>query len=376
MTGTTEGKAARLFSLDALRGLIMVLMALDHTSLFVAQKHSSGEMWAGVYPVYHDALTFLTRWVTHLAAPGFFLLMGAGMVFFARARQAQGWSRWAIARHFLIRGVVLMILQQLIENRAWELSPTGWGITIHIGVLHALGATMILSIALLWLRPAYVAVLAAVLFVGMELTHPGPEMWGVISNTPLTVFLFYPGGTSAFWVNYPVLPWWELVVFGLLLGQWLAGDPRRAFSRMWKIGVAFLLGFVVLRYLDGFGNIRPRMGDTWIDFLNPVKYPPSMTFTLMTTGINLILLWLLSRASAGARRVLQPLTVFGRTPLFFYLLHLFLYAGIGYLFAPAGTSIALLYPFWLLGLSILYPLCLWYGQVRGQQPANSVLRFL
>ena len=375
-TGETQSKPSRLFPLDALRGLVMILMALDHANFFVAQQHSTAEIWDGPFPVYQDVLTFFTRWVTHLAAPGFFLLMGVGMVFFARSRQAQGWSRWAIVRHFLIRGVVLMLLQIFIVNRSWEVSPTGWGIIIYIGVLYALGFTMVLGSALVWLRPAYLAAISAILFIGIELTHPGLGMWQSVSHAPLNVFLLYPGGTSEFWAYYSVLPWLELVVFGMLLGQWLAGDPHRAFARAWKLGLAFLLAFIVIRYFDGFGNIRPRMSDSWIDFLNPVKYPPSMTYTLMTTGINLILLWLFSRTSAGVQRLFQPFVVFGRTPLFFYLLHLPLYAGMGYLFTPAGTSIPLMYPFWLLGLLILYPLCLWYGKFKGRQPANSVLRFL
>ncbi len=132
----------------------------------------------------------------------------------------------------------------------------------------------------------------------------------------------------------------------------------------------------MLRYLDGFGNIRPRMSNSWIDFLNPVKYPPSMAFTLMTTGMNLILLWSLSRAGERVQRALQPLAVFGRTPLFFYVLHLFLYAGIGNLLTPSGTSIPVMYPFWLLGLLVLFPLCLLYGRLKHRQLANSALRFL
>ena len=100
-----------------------------------------------------------------------------------------------------------------------------------------------------------------------------------------------------------------------------------------------------------------------------------MAFTLMTTGVNLILLWLFSRAGELVQGVLQPLAVFGRAPLFFYVLHLFLYAGIGTLVAPHGTSIPLMYPFWLLGLLILFPLCLWYGRFKHRQPASSVVRF-
>ncbi|NIV29157.1 MAG: hypothetical protein GWN58_06495, partial [Anaerolineae bacterium] len=125
-------------------------------------------------------------------------------------------------------------------------------------------------------------------------------------------------------------------------------DPRHAFSRAWKLGLAFLLAFAVIRFFDGFGNVRPRMGNTWIDLLNTVKYPPSMTFTLLTTGVNLILLWLFSRIGQRLRPLLQPLLVFGRSPLLFYVLHLFLYVGMAHLVAPQGTTIPLMLPFWLL----------------------------
>ena len=112
-------KPSRLLAVDALRGMIIVFMALDHANYFVAQKHPTSEIWDGMYPVYYDTLTFLARLVTHFAAPGFFLLMGVGMFLFARSRSQRGWSRWAIIRHFLVRGVLLIALQLLIVNRAW-----------------------------------------------------------------------------------------------------------------------------------------------------------------------------------------------------------------------------------------------------------------
>ena len=368
-----SSKPSRLFAVDALRGLIIVFMALDHANHFIAQKHPPSEIWDGVFPVYYDTLTFLTRLVTHFAAPGFFLLMGVGMFLFARSRAERGWSRWAIIRHFLIRGVLLMALQLLIVNRAWELSPQGWDIMIYIGVLFALGCTMILGSLLLWLRPAYLLALTLVLFVGTELLHPGLGMWNSVSHGPVSVIHLYPGGDATLWSYYPIWPWMELVVFGILFGNWLAQDPRKAFSRAWKLGLAFLLAFAVIRYFDGFGNIRPRMSNSWIDFLNPVKYPPSMTFTLMTTGVNLIVLALFSRIGPRLQPLLQPLVVFGRSPLLFYVLHLFLYAGIGYLVAPQGISIPFMLPFWLLGLLILYPLCYWYGRYKQSRPAKSLV---
>jgi len=379
MSGEYEGqtpkqtgyKTSRLLPLDGLRGLIMVLMALDHANYFIAHQHSSGEYWGGPFPVYHDALAFLTRLVTHLSAPGFFFLMGAGMALFANARFQCGWSKWEIVRHFLIRGGLLIALQLLVINRAWGLYGGGWG---YIGVLCALGGTMIVSSTLLWLRPKYLLVLTAVLVLSTELLTPNPSQWNQAFPV-LGRLLLIPGGYPGGWVNYPVLPWLELVTLGVAFGKWLVGDPRKAFERALKLGGAFLLGFLVLRALDGFGNIRPRAGNTWIDFLNVVKYPPSITFSLLTMGLNLIIIRLLAGAGDKSQPFFQPLVVFGRTPLFFYLAHLFLYAGLGLWLTPNGTSIASMYAYWLLGLLILYPLCLWYGRLKHRQPANSILRF-
>jgi uncharacterized membrane protein len=377
-TQSIPPETTRLLPVDALRGLIIVFMALDHASYFVAQRHSSGEMWGGPFPFYTDPLAFLTRLITHLSAPGFFFLMGVGMYLFASARRKQGWSEWSILRFFLTRGAILIALKFLLINRAWELSPSGWGPQVYIGVLFALGGTLILGSFFLRLKNDYLLILAAVLFVGTELLLPA--RWGDMPLTNpidlLAPLLIFPGGMSqiGLWSNYPVLPWLELVIFGIAFGQWLADDAPQAYRRALLLGSVFLLAFVVLRALNGFGNIRPGMGGTWIDFFNVVKYPPSMTFTLLTTGVNLILLSAFARAGARLRPVLGVLAVFGRTPLFFYTVHLFLYAGLGWLFTPRGTSIPAMFPFWLLGLLILYPLCLWFGRLKQRQPATSILR--
>jgi hypothetical protein len=165
-----------------------------------------------------------------------------------------------------------------------------------------------------------------------------------------------------------------LAALGMAFGGWLAGDAQRAWRRALWLGAAMLLAFLALRGLDGFGNLRPRAGETWIDFLNTVKYPPSLVFTLMTMGPNLILLGLLARAGERLQRVLQPLVVLGQAPLFFYVSHLFPYAGLGLGLAPGGTSIPGMLPYWLLGLLLLLPLCWWYGRLKQRQPAHSILR--
>jgi uncharacterized membrane protein len=327
--------------------------------------------------VYPDTASFLARFFTHPAAPGFSFLMGVGMGLSAVALLRQGWSKRQITVSFLIRGFILIVLQFLVVNRAWEINPTGWGVQFYFGVLVALGAGMIISSGLVWLKNQYLLVLVFVLLLVIELVSPVPEKWGTIFSLPQNVLLV-PGGVQPYWVNYPVLQWLELVVLGLVFGSWFADDPRRAMRRSLVFGVVFLVSFLVIRYFNGFGNIRPREGDTWVDFFNLVKYPPSLAFTTLTMGFNLIMLglfgWFAER-SMKVQKQLQPLVVFGRAPLFFYVVHLFLYAALGYLLIPSGTSTVVMLIFWLLGLLLLYPFCRWYGEFRRSRPLNSAWRY-
>jgi len=376
MKGTTRvaSKASRLFALDAQRGLILVLMALDHASHFVAQKHSPGEYWGGPFPAYDSALAFLTRLVTHLCAPGFFFLMGAGIVLFASARRREGWGTPAVMGHLFLRGGLLVALQFLVVNRAWELSPGGWVVETYVGALFALGGAMIVCSFLLWARPPLLLVMGVVLLVGTQLLTPSPALWTHDFSVPARLLLV-PGGDLILWVNYPLLPWLGLAILGMGFGHWLVEDPDRAFRRGFKVGLALLLAFVLLRFVDGFGNIRPREGDSWIDLLNVVKYPPSLAFTLLTLGLNLVLMGLWNRLALGLRRFFQPLLVYGRVPLFFYIVHLFLYAALGHLLAPGGTTLPLMVLYWLLGLLLLYPLCLGYGWLKDLPSLRPFLRF-
>lgn len=369
---------SRLFAVDALRGLIIVFMALDHASLFIAHRHSPGEYWGTKLPAYQDSLAFLTRFITHFSAPGFFFLMGIGMLLFTTNQQERGWDKWAVIRHFLIRGGILIAIQLLVVNQAWKLSPGEWP-DIYIGVLFALGSAMILSSLLLWIKPRYLVLIGVALFIGTEFLVPDPQAWGTIQfSNPvdyIKIIFVFPGGDGILWSNYPVLPWLELVICGILFGHWIRKDQQQAFDAAWKIGLGLLLAFVLVRFLNGFGNIQPRIGNTWIDFLNLVKYPPSLAFTLLTLGMNLILLGLFSRANDKLQSFFFPLEIYGRAPLFFYVIHLFLYAALGIWFTPDGTSLPAVYPFWLLGLLLIFPVCLIYGRFKQQPRARRVLRF-
>jgi uncharacterized membrane protein len=368
-------KSKRFFPLDALRGLIIVFMALDHANYFIAQQHSSGEYWGGSFPAYHAALPFLTRLVTHFSAPGFFFLMGAGMLLFTESRRKQGWSAWKIIGHFWIRGSVLIALQLFVINPIWKAGPEFFP-EIYIGVLIALGGTMMLGSLFLRLHPIALLILTLGLLIGTEWLHPDPSTWGTLNIDVPNMALMRSGGDGYLWSNYPVLPWLELVIFGILFGNWLRADNQKAYQKGLWLGIALLILFVIIRYLDDFGNIRPRVGNTWIDFLNVVKYPPSMAFTFMTMGINLLVLWGFSMANKLVETVSRPLVVFGREPLFMYVTHLALYMLIGKCFAPHGMSIPAMLPYWLLGLIVLYPLALWYGRFKQRQTPQSTWRFL
>ncbi len=373
-----SAKSTRLLPLDALRGIIIVVMALDHANSLIAHGKLEFELWATEYPDYGGAvLTFLTRWVTHLAAPGFFFLMGVGMVLFAASRQKRGWRAWQITRHFLVRGLLLIFLQFALENPAWRIGNAA-GPLPYFGVLYGLGGAMLLGILLLRVPRHWLLALGLLLIASTEGLLPDPAM--AFGGYPSWMALALAPGYSALgggiWVLYPVFPWLGVLGVGMSYGRWLHEDKDAAYRGAQWLGGAALALFVAIRLLDGFGNIRPMMyGDGWISFLNAVKYPPSITFLLMTLGLDLLLLALFAKFVDGASWFLRGLAVFGRVPLFFYLVHLYLYAFVGGRLYPAGIPILKMYPYWLLGLVVLYPLCLWYGKFKHNRPPSSFGRF-
>lgn len=360
----------RLLPLDILRGLLMVVMALDHANTFISHGKLGFELWTGSFPEYYgDALAFLTRAITHIAAPGFFFLMGAGMVLFARSRRERGWSTARIARHFAVRAGLLLFLQFCVENPAWRLGQPDNGQTYY-GVLYALGGAMLIGILLLRLPQRWLIGLSVLLIGLTELLLPADRS-GAIGYAPLLRLWLLPGYSEDMLVLYPLMPWLGVLGLGMAYGQWLERDPERAYRGALRMGAAALVLFVPLRLCNGFGNIRPLQGNDWIALLNVVKYPPSLTFLLLTLGIDLVALGWFAQTGDKAERLLQPLAVFGRVPLFFYVAHLYLYGLLGLWIT---TDIAAMYPYWLLGLMILFPLCWGYDRFKHNRPTGSLWR--
>lgn len=372
ITPAPSDSTPRLPPIDALRGLLMVLMALDHASLLIAGAHPSAEIWSAPLPRYAGALPFLTRLVTHLAAPGFALLLGVSLALFTDARQRRGWGRATLTRYLMLRGLLLIGLQLLVENPAWQLGQPYQPLPIYLGVLYALGGALIASTGLVWLpAPAQLALgLAA---IGVTLLAVPPGLDPIALSLPRALLLT-PGVSGPLAVRYPLLPWLGVVCFGLAYGRWLLRRRAQAYRAAAWLGLAGLAGFVAVRLWGGFGNIRMLETPDWIGFLNVVKYPPSLPFLLLTLGMNLLLLALFSRV--WGQGWARPLLVLGRRPLIFYVAHLYLYGALGLLLAPGGVGLLRMYPLWLFGLAPLLLLCRWFGTFQRRRPPESLWRLL
>jgi uncharacterized membrane protein len=379
----------RLLSLDAMRGLIMVLMALDHASFFIAKIHSS-EFWGTSMPRYDSAMPFLLRAVTHLCAPGFFLLMGVGMALFIAGRIGEGWGNWRIARFFLIRGVLLIAFQLFLENPAWYLGSLGTspgaftfrGGSIpgggssskyYLGVLYGLGSTMIVW-GLLFRLPKFAVIAVSIAGIGLTQVVVSEFAEPQAVYSPFLRMLLIPGHTDEWMVFYPTIPWMGITGLGMVLGRLLQCHRVGVVRRLWISGAGALVLFIIIRLFGGFGNFHSTEPG-WIGFFNLTKYPPDLSFLLMTTGIDLLLLqswmWFENRNPSGG----QTMAVFGWSSLFFYITHLYLYALMGWSF-PLGMGLVQMILVWIAGLLILYPLCLRYGRFKQSRPTDSLWRLL
>jgi uncharacterized membrane protein len=375
---------SRIDSIDVLRGVIMVLMALDHTRDFFGMPGANPTDLAR-----SSAGLFLTRWVTYFCAPVFFLLTGTG-AFLALQRKSVG----EMSRFLATRGAWLIFLD-LVGVR---LLGVQWNLDFRVTlllVLWALGWSMIALAGLIRLRPSLVAWIG----LGMIALHnlaDGVRAASLGAFGPLWSILHSPGFVVAsprftVFVAYPLIPWIGVTAVGFALGQVFLWPAERRRRWLLRAGLAATAGFVALRVLDVYGDplhwaaqATPWM--TVLSFVNTNKYPPSLLFLLMTLGPSLLALRLLD---AGTPRLLRPVLVFGRVPLFYYVVHWplihLLAAGVclartGELhwvfesprldlfpFTPPpgwGFSLPIVYLVWAIVVVTMFPLCRWFAGVK------------
>lgn len=365
----------------------MVLMAIDHASFFIARTHAF-ESWASAPPFYlaHAgaslAMACLTRWVTHLCAPGFFMLMGAGMMWLAKARLRAGWTHARIRRFFVTRGLILLVIQHLVENPAWILGVVsaagppvpvqtpGGGVdfVFHFGVISALAAAMLFWAFLIEMPDAVVlAVSGVALAASVVMTPPMTDAATLFPAWSLLAFV--PSHANLVNVMYPFVPWLAPAGLGIVLARVVAKRPEKIVLVATAGGGGLLAAFAALR-LAGAGDPHAPLPGV-IGFLSLTKYPPSPAFLAATLGVDLLLVAVLT-ASVRARWQ-SPLEAFGRSPLFFYLLHLYVFGLLSFAF-PTGTSFRVMYAAWAAAVVLMYPACLWYARFKSSKPPDSAWR--
>ena len=378
-------RAGRLPSVDLLRGLVMVVMAIDHTRDFV---HAAAMNFPPEDLAHTTPATFLTRWITHLCAPAFMLCSGLG----ASLRLERGDVVGDLSRFLWTRGLWLVLLELTLVRLGFYFSLDDRPVILL--VLWALGLCMV-ALALL-VRLPYRVVLA--LSVGMILTHDLLDpiraarfgsfawVWQTLHEQGLAL------KSPAVVVAYPLVPWVGVMALGFCLGRLYRLPAQRRGPLLVRLGLATTAAFLALRAWNGYGDPSPwtpqeRPTFTVLSFLNTSKYPPSLAFLLMTLGPTFALLGWLERFQPGER---NPLLVFGRVPLLFFLLHIPLvhalalaltwwrYGSSPFLFLPPptlgtprsefpadyGWSLGTVYGVTAAALVVLYPVCLWFARLK------------
>ncbi len=241
-------------------------------------------------------------------------------------------------------------------------------------VLYALAASTVIAGLLVRARTAVWVVLAAVAILGTAVTTPGPALVGADFSFARSV-LFVSRWSHGVWTQYPLVPWFGIAGIGVVLGRALATDQTATIRRLPWVAVAAVTLGVALRAAGGFGNVRTPRDGSWIEFLNVLKYPPSLVFTLWMVGANLLLLSAIQRIQPWSSSLGRWLEALGRAPLAFYVAHLWLFAIVGAVWFRTGTGYAVVYTIWITGLVPLGLLTQAYGGFVARRPAGSAWKY-
>jgi len=381
------GVRPRLDGLDLLRGAVMIIMALDHTRDFFSRD---ALIFDPTDLTKTDGWLFLTRWITHFCAPVFCFLAGTG-VFLSLGR---GKTKRDLSWYLVTRGLWLVFLELTLVQFGWtfRIDPHALGGQ----VIWALGWSMVFLAALIHLPVWGVGTFGLGMIVAHNLLDPilpaAFGRWSWLWNV-----LHVPGGFQIaphymFFIAYPLIPWVGVMAAGYAFGKLLQRDrPERRRILLW-LGLGLTAAFIVIRATNAYGDPQPWSKQTTplftlFSFLNCTKYPPSLLYLCMTLGPAILVLSFFDRELGPWSK---PIIVFGRVPLFYYLLHLPLIHGIAILLAslrhgaaggvwlgppwdPAtaaaypqnyGYGLGVVYAIWILVILLLYPLCRWFANLK------------
>lgn len=376
--GVTRSGAQRLDTIDMLRGLVIALMVLDHVRDFF---HATAFTADPVGLDSGDPWLFMTRWITHLCAPTFVFLAGVSVFL----QKSNGKTRADLSRFLLTRGLWLIVLELTLVTVGFNFA---WGIFLQ--VIWAIGASMIVMAALIWLPTLVVLGLGASIVAGHQLLAPiNPVDVGVAGPAWLLAMEFGPLPANLGFLAYPFVPWLGIMLLGYGLGTVFTRQRAVRDRLLLALGLSLLALFVVIRAMNGYGDpqpwvVQPEPLWTGLSFINVSKYPPSLDYALVTLGLAMLLLVALERLRGPLANVLLT---FGRTPLFTYLLHVYvahalavivgLAVGVspgvffGMLSDPSraiaaewGFGLPVVYAMWVLTLVLLYPVSRWFDGVK------------
>lgn len=367
----------RVNAIDVLRGLVMVLMSVDHAS----ETFNRGRLFTDAVWVYTPgtplpAAQFFTRWMTHLCAPTFVALAGTALAISTERRRERGESAASIDRHIVLRGALLIAFDVVWMSFAMR---EKLGLFL-LQVLYAIGGSLVCMALLRRLGDRALFAVGLALALGTELLLGLAVATGVLETLPVALTIsggFFFGGRLI--VAYPVLPWLGVMCIGWTFGRrlvaWRAAGidaSARGAKVLAATGLAGLALFGALRAANGFGNMRLlRDAPGIVQWLHVSKYPPSATFVGLELGIAALLLAALMLAGARAARWLEPLRLLGQTALFYYLLHIHALALVAQLTGLHGQlGLRSAYVGGLAVVVALYPACAWYRRYKAAHPAG------
>jgi uncharacterized membrane protein len=367
---TTPPHSKRILSIDILRGIVMVVMALDHT-----RDYFSGFKYEPTDLQHASTIMFFTRWITHFCAPVFVFLSGTSAFLSLRKMG----SKKDASLRLLTRGIWLIILEVTIVRLGWTFDFDYS--QVFLQVIWAIGISMVFLSLLIFLPRQLILATGLLMIFGhnaFDSLHPAGAMgvlWDFLHvQGPLT----YGHGNNLM-IFYPLVPWIGVMATGYCFGALFTIEEKRRNKLLLQIGISAILLFIVLRATNIYGDPSPWVKQTawWrtvLSFINCSKYPPSLLYLLMTLGPSITLLPLFEKMSGAVGRFFL---VYGRVPLFYYVLHLYLLHSIAILvsflvkgneavtiFHHPGYSLPVVYVFWLMAVLILYYPCRWFMQVK------------
>jgi len=391
-------RTLRVKSIDFLRGLVMIIMALDHVRMYFALGtwYAEPTDLATTTP-----LLFFTRWITHFCAPVFVFLAGTSAFLYGTRKASKKETAWFL----FTRGLWLVFVELVIVNFAWTFDIM-YSFRI-LQVIWAIGISMIVLSVLVFLPNSLILVTGMILVFGHNLLDPirasgtsALDVLWYILHQPNSVFID-PDNLVNF--VYPVLPWIGLMALGYGFGMFYEmGFPAEQRKRwLLIIGLSATILFFLLRGFNLYGEPRDwQIQDSLLfsamSFLNTTKYPPSLQFLLMTIGPALLFL---SATEEIKERLAKPVIVFGRVPFFFYIIHLYVIHALAMLYlvyagrdwreyilsargimsgtlSNFGLGLEAVYVIWILVVLLLYPLCNWYQKYRENNPTKWWLSYL